>query len=504
MSIPPSTPNPWRSRALAVLPLVFLEALASDFADFPLYRLLQDIECEKYFSKEACGIPEVTEVASRNLTICAGVAITIGILVSGLYSRVLDYGGRRKAMGVAASLQLLGAILGFLSASRDNFRKISAFIIVSLIRGLGGGTTVLKAANLVLMTDCSSSTSRSFYFTLTFGMIALSGFIVPLVGHSLLVNESYSAAYLISLLCWVVYLLYLGFVFREVQDVKLSMLSGTSWTLGTPIKYSVDPLKLLFNEYRHIIPWICAVIFALPFPEILITAYAARLFIVDFNTDSDFGTSGEAPVVASAVASITSMFVLLPATAYLYRFRYGRKLVSADATERKLASDTDTQHNEPCGATQSHSGSQLSATLLAISQDLSISRACFVAITIGALIVSFSERMAVLAVGYSIYSLGRPSKPVIQSLVSHIAKPNQRGRIITSLVAFESVASVLLFPSSGILSFFEGPPDHPEDMLPPIPSMIPAAAHTATLLYLLCTSIMFRMGTAAYTGIKTD
>lgn len=247
-------------------------------------------------------------------------------------------------------------------------------------------------------------------------MIALSGFIVPLVGHSLLVNESYSAAYLISLLCWVVYLLYLGFVFREVQDVKLSMLSGTSWTLGTPIKYSVDPLKLLFNEYRHIIPWICAVIFALPFPEILITAYAARLFIVDFNTDSDFGTSvsqssrfalsilistpqGEAPVVASAVASITSMFVLLPATAYLYRFRYGRKLVSADATERKLASDTDTQHNEPCGATQSHSGSQLSATLLAISQDLSISRACFVAITIGALIVSFSERMAVLAVG---------------------------------------------------------------------------------------------------------
>lgn len=117
MSIPPSTPNPWRSRALAVLPLVFLEALASDFADFPLYRLLQDIECEKYFSKEACGIPEVTEVASRNLTICAGVAITIGILVSGLYSRVLDYGGRRKAMGVAASLQLLGAILGFLSGT---------------------------------------------------------------------------------------------------------------------------------------------------------------------------------------------------------------------------------------------------------------------------------------------------------------------------------------------------------------------------------------------------
>lgn len=117
MDSPPSPPS-WRSRAPAVLPLVLLHGVAESFTMLSVFRIFRSIACPKPHQPH---IPEVScqpedfsiiKNVSQNMAIYILIATVLGILVSGPYSRALDFNGKKKTMRTAAVLQLIGTVWG--------------------------------------------------------------------------------------------------------------------------------------------------------------------------------------------------------------------------------------------------------------------------------------------------------------------------------------------------------------------------------------------------------
>ncbi len=120
----PSPPPPsvsWQARAPTILPLVFLQAIANTFTLYPLFTFFRAIECEAYSLRapvhipelDLCKLPQVVNSATTDMAIFIGVATLFGVLVAGHYSRVSDLKGRRRVMGIAAAIQLLGCFWRF-------------------------------------------------------------------------------------------------------------------------------------------------------------------------------------------------------------------------------------------------------------------------------------------------------------------------------------------------------------------------------------------------------
>ena len=118
---------------------------------------------------------------------------------------------------------------------------------------------------------------------------------------------------------------------------------------------------------------------------------------------TDFYCQGIYLVLASGVASMISLLVILPLTTAFYRRRYGEKVIvggtSTTPTERTPLLRDETQPQEADGTPTPPSTTTVSPSPLSISQDLFVARASFAAFVIGALTVSLSSSVLVLAIG---------------------------------------------------------------------------------------------------------
>lgn len=108
---------------LILLPLVIIQNLAYGSTTASVVQFIFLLECDGFgpssndtikFPVPRCeyGPPFEVNTLSANTLMCIVVANILAILVSGLYAHELDTGDRKKAMGYAASIQLLGSIWG--------------------------------------------------------------------------------------------------------------------------------------------------------------------------------------------------------------------------------------------------------------------------------------------------------------------------------------------------------------------------------------------------------
>lgn len=111
---------------LELIPLVILQNLAYGFTTASVVKFLYLIECGTFSPSDPGGVPgsvchEPSALAAikQDAFLCVGVTTVSAIVVSGVYSHRLNGGERKKAMGVAASTQLLGSLWGlFLRTSQ--------------------------------------------------------------------------------------------------------------------------------------------------------------------------------------------------------------------------------------------------------------------------------------------------------------------------------------------------------------------------------------------------
>ncbi|KAJ3486969.1 hypothetical protein NLI96_g3849 [Meripilus lineatus] len=457
---PSPSPSSWRSRAPAVLPLILLYVIAESLTEFSVAGIFQAIECQKappaHPPEIPCQSPEVRKAASRDRATYVVITTVLGMLVSGPFSRALDFSGRKKTVGIAVSVQLISTGLRVLVASYTAYQTTPALLVIAVIQGLGGGPIVFRAAHLALMSDSSSATTRSLHFFLA-RVTATAGSVIAASGAiPLLITENISALLLVSQGCWIFYLVYLTFILREAQVSSASASSESGFTPRSLYKATIDPLILFFGKLRHGLLWAGGVVLILPMAEQCTLLYFMHIF------DSERASvQAMYLVLSSGAAGMMSLLVVLPLTTAFYRRRYGKKVIvegtATTPTERTPLLKDETKLQKADAVPTPPSTTTLSPNSLSISQDLFVVRASFVAFVIGTLAMIFRSSVLGLTIGFSIYALASPFQPAIQSLASQVAKPNQQGRILTVLVVIDNLATEIINPR--LLSRYGGPPD---------------------------------------------
>lgn len=287
---------------------------------------------------------------------------------------------------------------------------------VAVLQGLGGGPIVLKAAHLALMSDSSPETTRSLHFSLALVASSATSMIAPFSGIHLLAAEKFWVLFLVSQICWVVYLGFLTFVLREDRVDSASTSCQNIYAVGS-LKVTVNPLKLFFGEQRHGLLWAGAALWTVPMSGDFISLYVMRFF---FNTSPghvqvsaastvhhlpqvELDSQGIYLVSAWGIASAISLLFILPISTALYRRRYGDRLVVGDPTttptERTPLLRDETQPQETDVVPTPPLTTTTSPKLLSVSQDLSVVRASFIMFTIGVLIMSFASNVPLLLIG---------------------------------------------------------------------------------------------------------
>ncbi|KAJ3481699.1 hypothetical protein NLI96_g7485 [Meripilus lineatus] len=395
---------------------------------------------------------------------CIVVANILAILVSGLYAHELDTGDRKKAMGYAASIQLLGSIWGVFALSIKSLHRIPSVMIMSLLQGLGGGGIVLNAAAFVLAADTSPTSWRSFDFAIILVVcevfLFLPAKIVTTALTSLLVAQA----------CWIIYLSYLALFLREVprptvisigrsEDAgendshsETSETRAVSWTVPSMWKAAAEPAKLFFFDGTQTLVWIGVVVFAMPMAEHLFWHYADRS---SSKYNEDFGYY-YVFFVFTLIERGVSLLLILPISVVLYRYfrrvRRAPSLVGCAVSRPQTPTERTPLLSETgqSTSTEASSSTELSPTEypvpLSISQDLFIARCFFVVIILGSLVMFQSTTSYILLDGYLIYSWGPPFRACILSLASQASDRSQQGRVLTMLVILDSLGLATLTP----------------------------------------------------------
>ncbi|KAJ3481697.1 hypothetical protein NLI96_g7487 [Meripilus lineatus] len=506
---------------LELIPLVILQNLAYGFTTASVVKFLYLIECGTFSPSDPGGVPgsvchEPSALAAikQDAFLCVGVTTVSAIVVSGVYSHRLNGGERKKAMGVAASTQLLGSLWGLFLLFFQSFRNIPCVLLMVLSQGLGGGEIVLSAANIVLAVDASKTSWRSSSLavilvaqTLPIWFATVTGF-EP--GKSLLIAQA----------CWIIYLSYLALFIREAphptdtpitpsadrmesdseaENLEPRVRSQTHQSLS---KATVEPIKLFFREGNSSLVWIGVVTFVVPMAEHFCWRYgitSSVAYHLPFGYNIIF-------LFYSAIAKEGSLLFLLPISVVLYR-HYNSRCADDDVstpgehvapnppTERTpLLAEAGLPPSQEAIVNPESSPSERPESLSA-SQDLFIARSSFFLIILGSFIMFLSKSWDVLFDGFLLFSLGAPFRPCIQSLASQVTDPSQLGRVITMLVAIESLGSVLLSPHYLPLVFQK----YYEAVPPPANGIVIAYICT----FVICGGIVSLLGPARFIRAHT-
>ncbi len=304
----PQSSKSWRGRTSAIFPLVFLQSLAIALAELPVTYLLRELRCAEYNLPhipefDVCILPEVQQAHSTDLAIYLAVVAVLSVVVSGPYGQLSDNRGRKTAMGLAATLNGLGDVwlticggwfrpvrvfscssLDTAALSNSPFHVPIALHVAAVLKGFGGGFSVINAAQIAYVADTSSTAARSSYMGLTLVMYWIASSIGPILSAALLEDGGFAYAFLLAAGVWALYLAY-SLVVQEShapppqheagdtsadsdeadQDTSTEESTLGAWKLRVDVLLSaiVEPLKLVFGHST--LRWLGIVVFAMLF-----------------------------------------------------------------------------------------------------------------------------------------------------------------------------------------------------------------------------------------------
>jgi len=368
-------------------------------------------------------------------------------------------------MGYAAALNAVGE-LGLCASAYFTALRTPGFLFLSaIVKGFGGGFSVLEAAQSAFIAENAAFHKRSFYLGLANVMAWGAGAFAPLVSAALLKNKHYVASFGVSAGCWVVYLLYLVFILRETQppppaSILHDELAGAEFESGHSgealsvarrtfesfVRSIFDPLLLLMGNST--LRWLGIL------DSMMVLGLGAFGVIIVY-CDRIFGLSpSEAGVISAAMAGARAFSVLcvLPAFIAVYqRFfspyrpihlrRNSSQSHQAEDVTPLLDEVTAGEINAEVDAYEQGKLQEVSA-----AQELLICRISFAIDALGMFLISLSRNRTGILISTTIGSLGAPNAPSLQALVTLAAPPAELGRILAGFTILESAASTVRNP----------------------------------------------------------
>jgi hypothetical protein len=360
-------------------------------------------------------------------------------------------------------------LTGVFSAYSPTLRTPYLLYISAVMKGSGGGFSVVNAGQAAFIADTSPAKTRSFYLGLGLVMFWIASAIAPLVSAVLLDEGRFATNFGIAVGAWMVYLTYLILILRETRVPKASenlattsVDSGavstgqhpsTQWTPRVFFTSLYDPLTLIFGDAT--LRWLgistFLMLFALGALGVLIV-YCDRVFGLSPSQVSDFFlcvfcqmlkspcdtgwndwlynvdfTGCKLNCVASMQALILrqiSVLCILPAFIMLYR----RVAWSGDVQPNTASDDNGSSDRTPLLA-ESEGSEGMSASLApsaverlrSAAQELTITRICFFIDAIGLLCISLARNATDVTISeyFSSFSALRTD---LTPLISHCSR----------------------------------------------------------------------------------
>ncbi|KAI0792113.1 major facilitator superfamily domain-containing protein [Abortiporus biennis] len=445
----------WRASSAAVLPLSFLQALAMGFIELPMVYLLREIECDAYVGtlgdqtapEDICRSIPVQKAYSADIGAWLAFLTTLSIVMSGPYGRMSDMKGRKLVMGIAAVLNALGDSWLLLSATVPLFRTARSIIFSAVLKGAGGGFSVVQAAQSAFIADTSTPETRSFYLGLALVMYWFASAIAPLGCGLLLRNDHYAVCFSIAVGCWTSYILYFSLVLCETRIPGSQRLhSDGSETnnqeatsqgkkpLSLFLRSLAEPLIFIFNDPT--LRWLC-----LGFFSLLVGAGAFSVLVV--YCDKTFGMKADEAGLIVFILSVSralAVLVALPVFLVIYRRLFAFKLAVSEPHERSLLLDTAEEQ------TDDQSNADSISRVKSAAQELFICRICLVIDACGMILITFCQNTKQIAASTIFGSFGAPAGPSLQALITLATSPQSLGRVLAGVSVIESLAVALRSP----------------------------------------------------------
>lgn len=131
----------WRAGPSAVLPLSFLYALAVGFSELPALYYMHAIHCSAFLERsnlvwaqvfpppvDVCRSPEVEQATATSNALYLIIITTLSVFASGLYGRLSDMSGRKRAMATGAVLNSLGDLWLYVCSECRNCRMVKCLL----------------------------------------------------------------------------------------------------------------------------------------------------------------------------------------------------------------------------------------------------------------------------------------------------------------------------------------------------------------------------------------
>ncbi|OBZ74388.1 Importin-13 [Grifola frondosa] len=462
----------WRAKPPTILPLAFLQSLGLALIELPVIYLFRDLNCEAYLLNspphipeiDVCQDPAVQRAYAADVAIYLFIITVLSILLSGPYGRLSDSRSRRTVMGMSAFLNGSGDLWLCLCAMFTSLHSPSFLHISAVLKGLGGGFSVISAAQAAFIADNSQTARRSYYLGLALVMNWLAYAVGPLASAVLLEQNRYTDAFGLGATTWGVYLLYLILIPRECRVPLIPGTNSGGHSEPLPdVDLNVSPVLEQGNNKRSLFAFLRA------FTEPLTLLYADSMlcwlglatFIMLFGLgafnvltvfcDREFGMSpSEAGIVASimSISRALAILCILPAFISVYRRFFASHIVETGRTERSpLASGSSDECTPLLNERTSDQVDNVARDVRSTAtQELVICRVSFVLDAAGMFLISLSRNAGEVTLATAVGAFGAPAGPSLQALVTLAAPRDQLGRVLAGFSVLESAAIALRNP----------------------------------------------------------
>ncbi|EKM49725.1 uncharacterized protein PHACADRAFT_33288 [Phanerochaete carnosa HHB-10118-sp] len=428
------------------------------------------------FEDDICRSPIVQKAYSKDIIIYTTVSAVLSVVLAGPYGRVSDIRGRKRALTISATLNALGNVWLVLCSFFATLRSPWLVQLAAVLQGLGGGFSIITAIQNAAITDTSAPSELSLCMGRTYLLSWISIIIGLGISANLLDVNLYVTNFGTNVLIWLVYLLYLHFVVREVRvppaednaDVAAAAAPGEATT------YQSIPSRLLAATRSVFEPMtILARHTTLLFLSIAIVGTTLSIGVFSLiipYCDTKFGLEpSEAGLITAAWSVSRAVIVVFLLPMFLAAYQWLAWLANWKRPERKPASvhidvaadETAPLLVEATQEPQADENTQTTAPSPSASKRLAMIRICLMVSALGMLATESSRNVGEVALGLcSAYSalqypsdtmttatvassFGTLAVPFMQALLTLAAPPGATGRVLAGLSILQSAAIAL-------------------------------------------------------------